>query len=105
MTLQWDENLTPPERVHKNATSPTPWREVGGMVLDANGVAICDVSHWRKTALPDAALIVRAVNCHEALLDALEALTDASYLTQPTACVLERQAAEAAIAKARGERE
>ena len=105
MTIQWDENLTPRERVHKHTTSPTPWEACGGVVRDADSIGVCTCD-WliKDRAGANAALIARAVNCHEALLEALEALTDASYLTQPTACVLERQAAEAAIAKARGER-
>ena len=49
--------------------SPLPWRKDTGRILDANGVPVAIIywapSRWQA----DAALIVRAVNAHDALVD------------------------------------
>ena len=77
MTLQRDENLTPKEAVHKHTTSPTPWEACGGVVRDAESIGVC-ACDWlvKDRAGSNAALIVRAVNCHEELLAALDVAVD-----------------------------
>ena len=53
----------------KMENTPTPWNRgnLTSMIRDSNGKAIA-----RTTNLEDAALIVRAVNSHEALLEQLK---------------------------------
>lgn len=92
--------------------SPLPWRIERGVckndhphtsadVIDAEGVFVanCGCTCW---AVPNTDLIVRAVNCHDALLAALKVLVDAyedPQLDDPHALVL---VAKDAIEKAEG---
>lgn len=77
----------------------TPWQAVGSFVCDADSIEVCEVKLWHDKPGEIAKLIAAAPD----LLAALEALVDAPFLTGQGAYVREVQAAEAAIAKARGE--
>ena len=78
----------------------TPWQAVGSFVCDADSIEVCEVKLWHDNPGEIAKLIAAAPE----LLAALEALVDAPFLTgQGALYVREVQAAEAAIAKARGE--
>ena len=94
--------------------SPLPWEACGGVVRDAEGIGVCTCD-WlvKDRAGSNAALIVRAVNCHEELLDALQELIPLARAAMHDA---RRDGAEydidgelvyarAAIRKARGEQE
>ncbi len=54
--------------------SPTPWKSDGGSILDAEDEEVATV-FWSDV---DRALIVRAVNAHEALVAALREIVDAA---------------------------
>lgn len=66
----------------KTQHTPTPWRNPQDSVTvcnDETGKKVCDTS-WgvtgAKEALANAAFIVKACNCHEALLKALNICAD-----------------------------
>lgn len=98
------DNLTPPKAAH----TPGPWH-VGPLDENLNVevrnkeyvVALAtDFGHGRELeTLANAALIVRAVNCHEELLEALEDAQET--LVQMTGAGTAKAAA--AIEKARGD--
>ena len=79
-------------------SSPTPWEACGNVIRDADSIEVCTVALWCKQPSEVAERIVRAVNAHEALVEHLERMVDVCYLCNVG--VLERQEAEAAIAKA-----
>lgn len=63
-------------------TTPRPWRLGGGRVISGpDEVWVTDLDP--DTALHDAQLIVQAVNAHEALVEALEAITLAAEKFSP----------------------
>lgn len=68
--------------MNKTQHIPTPWdaKEAGTQAIvwtdDGRSVAVC-YGHYGD-AMADAAFIVRAVNAHEALVEALERLTAAA---------------------------
>jgi len=77
-----------------------PWQAVSHIVCDADSIEVCKVPVWREGRADAARLIAAAPE----LLEALEALVDAPFLSGHDVYVREVQAAEAAINKARGER-
>ena len=93
--------------------APTPWTIDDHRVLDirdSNGESVARV--WRSSPREtNAELIVRAVNSHQALLDALEALLDASQIGDAflrdtdsvSLKVADFKQARAALARAKGE--
>ena len=96
--------------------TPGPWTTAGDLILDAGGEQVGAITGDRTTADQDdanAALIVRAVNCHEDLVAALEAMVDVQSrrkhpLGLPDEGISHDAAdaaskARAALAKARGE--
>ena len=52
-------------------TSPTPWEACGNVIRDADSIEVCTVALWCKQPSEAAARIVRAVNAHGALVEAL----------------------------------
>lgn len=68
-----DECIAENNQAMKNSHSPLPWHSAEVTIDDANNqtVAILPARHeWE----PNARLIVRAVNSHQALVDALQAI-------------------------------
>jgi len=61
-------------------SAPLPWSLKEGFVMDADGVLVVD-SEWTDDG--PMALIVRAVNCHDQLVAALETLTAWETGTRP----------------------
>lgn len=93
---------------------PLPWHTDGHHIHDSAGACICDVAfYWSEQDDADrtAEFIVRAVNSHDELLTALEAVLDtlnenpnaAWWLDVPSKGGFDAEAIEAAIRKARGE--
>ena len=55
--------------------SPLPWKQDDGLISDENGVEVVDLYDYPAAYL-NAALIVRAVNAHAGLVDALKRLIE-----------------------------
>ena len=53
-------------------SSPTPWEACGCVIRDADSIEVCTVALWCKQPSEVAERIARAVNAHEALVEALE---------------------------------
>jgi len=87
--------------------TPTPWaidETMGGKtkLWGADGTPICTVSRTRKNGLGDAALIVRAVNSHAALVAALQRAADAiSSIVQQAGDAHNNDALDYALSEAR----
>lgn len=65
-------------------SAPLPWSLKEGFVMDADGVLVVD-SEWTDDG--PMALIVRAVNCHDQLVELLRSahgvLVDATHTNEP----------------------
>lgn len=92
----------------KPSHTPTPWTVRHGYICEAKGNGFCIPVDWRSItvlhgtesdkaeSLANAAFIVRAVNCHEELLEML-------YQCRSTIPIVERpKGLDDAIAKAEG---
>lgn len=92
------------ETTNKVSHTPTPWQtDQDGFIESMAGTYIAEVSSDsdKAEAQADAEFIVRAVNSHEELLDALERIVVECNLDDAMLDVV-RQIAEKAIAKAEG---
>lgn len=91
--------------------APLPWTfdelPEWGEIYDANGGLIATVNETAEEIKADAEFIVRAVNCHDELLEALQLFlqgaTRIDYDENSWVFVEAVDAARAAIAKATGE--
>ena len=91
-----------------NAHSPLPWsyEEREGALLDAHNAYVLTTDGDLPTSpdLPDAAFIVKAVNCHHELLSALTDLLNAADAIETRTFAFDAAAGKAyrVIAKALG---
>ena len=90
------------------AGTHTPWRgwvndadPGGALIRDAAGHLVCTIAGESCGTIPGfavIALIVRSVNCHQELVDALRLFMECATAEQTIAC----QVAESAIRRAEG---
>ena len=86
--------------------TPTPWQVDSGCptdIRDANGALVLFISGDDETCEGDAALIVLAVNHHDALVEALEDIASSDDVDNALDPERNKRVARAALAAVRGQ--